>query len=68
MRDTDIFDGDGYVRLNQIIAPHGPIPVSKSTWWKNVRAGIYPQPIKLGPRTIAWRKSDIRKLTREGVQ
>jgi predicted DNA-binding transcriptional regulator AlpA len=27
-----------------------------------VRDGKYPQPVKLGPRTTAWRVDDIRAL------
>ena len=37
-------------------------PVGKSTWWAKVKAGEYPQPVKLGPRTTAWRVEDIRAL------
>ena len=29
----------GFVRLASILAPRGPIPVSKSTWWAGVTAG-----------------------------
>ena len=50
----------GFVRLRDIIGPHGPIPVSKSTWWAGVRDGRFPKPIKLGVRTTAWRVEDIR--------
>jgi prophage regulatory protein len=52
----------GFVRLPSIIAPQGPIPVSKSTWWEGVRSGRYPKPVKLGPRITAWRVEDIRAL------
>jgi predicted DNA-binding transcriptional regulator AlpA len=52
----------GFLRLPSILAPHGPIPVSKSTWWAGVKAGRYPQPVKLGPRITAWRVEDIRAL------
>jgi prophage regulatory protein len=52
----------GFVRLCSIIAPIGPIPVSKSTWWNGIRSGRFPRPVKLGPRTTAWRVEDIRKL------
>ena len=41
----------GFVRLPNIIAPNGPIPVSKSTWWNGIRSGRFPRPVKLGPRT-----------------
>jgi prophage regulatory protein len=52
----------GFVRLNAILGPQGPIPVSKSTWWAGVKSGRFPQPIKLGPRTTAWRVEDIQEL------
>jgi prophage regulatory protein len=52
----------GFLRLPQIIAPLGPIPVSRSTWWSGVKSGRYPKPVKLGPRVTAWRIEDIRAL------
>jgi predicted DNA-binding transcriptional regulator AlpA len=52
----------GFVRLTAILSPAGPIPVSRSSWWDGVRNGRYPQPVKLGPRTTAWRVEDIRAL------
>ena len=52
----------GFLRLPSVIAPGGPIPVSKSTWWSGVRDGRFPKPVKLGPRITAWRVQDIRAL------
>jgi len=59
----------GFLRLHQIIGnpkadPPYPaiIPVSASSWWAGVKAGRYPKPIKLGPRTTAWKAEDIRAL------
>src|SRR5262245_5639234 len=52
----------GFLRLNSILAPDGPVPVSKSTWWDGSRKGRYPAPVKLGPRITAWRVEDIRAL------
>ena len=70
----------GYVRLPQIVGraadplskPPKPaipaiIPVSKSSWWAGVASGKYPRPVKLGPRTTAWRIDDIRALIERGV-
>lgn len=54
----------GFLRLGQIIAPNGPLPVSKSSFWQRVRTGEYPAPVKLGPRTTAWRRRDITDLIR----
>jgi predicted DNA-binding transcriptional regulator AlpA len=58
----------GFVRLPKIIGdPSDPtkpalIPICRSAWWQGVRDGRFPQPVKLGPRTTAWRVEDIRKL------
>ena len=53
----------GFLRLTSVLAPRGPIPVSKSTWWAGVRTGRYPQPTRaLGDRITAWRVEDIRAL------
>lgn len=46
----------GYVRLSTILQI---IPVGKTTWWNGVKAGRFPQPIKLGARITAWRAEDI---------
>lgn len=56
------FPETGFVRLNQIIAPYGPIPVSKSTWWAGCKDGRFPKPQKLGQRVTVWRAEDIRAL------
>lgn len=52
----------GFLRISNILAPAGPIPVSKSTWWAGVKSGRFPKPVKLGPRTTAWRVTDINDL------
>ena len=52
----------GFIRLKNIIAPNGPIPLSKSTWWAGVKSKRFPQPIKLGQKITAWRVEDIRAL------
>ena len=59
----------GYLRLPQILGnptaqPPIPavIPVGRSTWWAGVKTGRFPKPVKLGPRTTAWRVEDIRAL------
>ena len=50
---------EGFVLLRQILAV---IPVSKTQFWEGIKTGKYPSPIKLGPRTTAWRVEDIRGL------
>jgi len=62
MNDLQI---DRFLRLKQIVGTKttpGIVPVSKSTWWKGVKEGRFPKPVKLGKRTTVWRMSDIRQL------
>lgn len=49
----------GFVRLAIVLAL---FPVSKSSWFAGIKAGIYPQPVKLGPRMAAYRVEDIKAL------
>ena len=58
-RDFPIPDLLGFLRFS---LPQGPIPVGRSTWWAGVKSGRFPKPVKLGPRTTAWKVEDIRKL------
>ena len=64
----------GFLRLPQIIGdnkaqPPVPavVPVCKSTWWAGVKSGRFPSPVKLGPRTTAWRVEDIRAFIARGA-
>ncbi|WP_394693074.1 helix-turn-helix transcriptional regulator [Hyphobacterium sp.] len=57
----------GFLRLKSILAPNGPIPVSKSTWWAGVKDGRFPKPQKLGARVTVWRVEEIRALIETGV-
>lgn len=61
------FPDTGLVRLKSILGPQGPIPVSRSAWWLGVRQGRFPAPVKLGPRTTAWRAEDIHALVASGI-
>lgn len=53
---------EGYARLPQVLAS---FPVSRSTWLAGVKTGRFPKPVKLGPRTTAWRVEDIRALIQQ---
>jgi prophage regulatory protein len=59
----------GFLRIWHIIGdpeavpPIPPIlPVGRTTFLNRVKDGTYPQPIRLGVRSVAWRVSDIRAL------
>lgn len=57
----------GFVRIYQIVGDKkrnipAVLPISRSTFLSRVKDGTYPQPIKLGERSVAWRVEDIRAL------
>lgn len=63
------FPETGFLRIWQIIGdkkanPPIPaiIPISRSSFLAGVKSGKFPQPVKLGERTTAWRVEDIRNL------
>jgi prophage regulatory protein len=35
------------------------LTISRTTIWRAVRAGTFPQPLQLTPTRIAWRQSDV---------
>ena len=49
----------GFLRLPQVLSI---IPVGKTCWWKGVKSGRYPKPVKLSARCTAWRAEDIQAL------
>jgi len=49
----------GYIRLKPLLQL---LPISKSSWYAGIKDGKFPAPSKLGPRTSAWRVSDIAEI------
>ena len=62
MSNPNSFPQTGFVRLSSILAPLGPIPISKSSWWAGVKSGKYPPPVRLGAKITVWRVEDILAL------
>lgn len=58
----DNLDNAALLRLPQVL---NLIPVSRSAWWAGCKNGRYPKPVKIGPRTTAWRVEDIKALLRK---
>ena len=50
------------LRLNAVLSR---VPVSRSAWYQGVKDGKFPPPIKLGPKTSAWRESDVNRLIQD---
>ncbi len=55
---------DRLLRLPQVLEI---IPISRTSFWNGVKSGIYPQGVKLGPRTRAWSESEIMGIVKKGV-
>jgi prophage regulatory protein len=55
----ELVDPRALLRLKQVLRL---CPIGASTWWDGVRSGRFPKPVKLGPRTTAWRASDVLAL------
>lgn len=67
---TQPIPSTGYLRLNQIIGSRKQqipaiIPIGRTTWLEGVKAGIYPKPVHLSERTVAWKIEDILNLVSE---
>lgn len=48
-----------FLRIKQVLEI---FPVSRSRWWQGVKAGEYPQGIRLSERCTAWLEADILAL------
>jgi len=57
--DTQSSDLSALLPLKQVL---NIVPLSRSSWLNGVRRGIYPQPIRLSPRRIAWLSSEVISL------
>lgn len=52
----------GFCRVQQILSV---FPIGKSTWWKGVKEGKFPQPVTpspFGASVTVWRCEDIHAL------
>ncbi len=48
------------LRCKTVLADY--FPVSRSAWYQGIAKGIYPAPVQLSERSVAWRESDILDL------
>ena len=59
----------GYTRISKIIGDKnakppvdGLIPMSKPSWYRGVKAGRYPEIVKIGPNMSACKNSELNEL------
>lgn len=53
-----------FLRRNMVEQRTG---LKRSTIYKHMREGTFPNPIRIGPRMVAWLESDIEKWQAEQV-
>ena len=51
-------DDDALVRESVVLAVY---PVGSTSLWNQIRAGTFPRPVKIGPRTNAWVVGAVRR-------
>ncbi len=56
-----------FVRVADIVSNRktgrvGMLSIGKTLWWKGVREGRFPAPIKFSARVTLWRRTDIEAL------
>lgn len=52
-------------RISRLLRLHdvlNRVPLARSTWYAGIAAGIYPKPVRIGPRAVAWKESDIDQI------
>lgn len=42
--------------------------ISTSCLYAGMAKGVYPRPIQIGRRAVAWKREDIERLMRDGIQ
>ncbi|MFW5804358.1 MAG: helix-turn-helix transcriptional regulator [bacterium] len=52
------------VRLSEFLPK---LPICRSTFLNGVKKGVYPAPVKIGERAVAWRLGDIKNLLKNGI-
>jgi predicted DNA-binding transcriptional regulator AlpA len=55
----------GYIRQKQLVGKGNIIPMSATTLWRKVAAGLFPKPVKLSAGITAWKVEDIRAWMEE---
>lgn len=51
---------DRLLKIHEVAAR---MTISVRKIWRDLAAGSFPEPVKLGPRTIRWWASEIEKFT-----
>lgn len=56
---------EGFIRLPQLLQM---FPISRTTLWRKIKAGEFPKPHMLGPRTRVWDIEELRSWKQNIVE
>jgi len=48
-----------WIKLGQVLKI---LPISRNFWWAGVKAGRFPQGVRLGPKVVLWKKSEVEAV------
>lgn len=58
IQEVQALPNEGFVRIRQVLQT---FPFSRTTLWRKVKAGQFPRPRKLGPKTVVWDVGELRE-------
>ena len=47
------------LRLDEVLRR---VPISRASLYEGIKLGMYPRPVRIGKRTVAWREVEINAL------
>ena len=53
------------LKLKEVLAC---LRISKSSWYDGVRRNVFPQPVRIGTRTVVWLESDIESYLQKTTE
>jgi len=56
------FMNEKFLKLNEV---RSHLRISKSKWYDGVSRKVFPQPVRIGTRTVVWLESDIEDYLRK---
>ncbi len=56
--ENQAFGGSRLLRLRDVLTL---LPIGRTSLYEGIKIGLYPKPIKLGKRTVAWREDELKK-------
>jgi predicted DNA-binding transcriptional regulator AlpA len=63
--DQNLKTGKKFLRLHQVL---DRFQIARTSWLDGIHHGRFPKPIRIGPRTVAWREAELDELIVKSAQ